>query len=39
MTKNEISRAKKMLENGYPQSEIADALGVSIATLRNNNIV
>lgn len=39
MTTNEISRAKKMLENGYPQSEIADALGVSIATLRDNNIV
>ena len=39
MSTNEISRAKKMLENGYPQSEIADALGVSIATLRDNNIV
>lgn len=33
MTPSKIARAKSMLALGYPQSEIADALGVSTSTL------
>lgn len=31
-----IQRAREMLKNGYTQGEIADALGLSLATLKEN---
>ena len=33
MTPSKIARAKSMIAMGYPQSEVADALGVSVSTL------
>lgn len=33
MTPNKIARAKSMLNSGYTQAEVADALGVSTSTL------
>ena len=36
MSTAKISRAKAMLSNGYTQSEVAEALGVSVSTLTNN---
>lgn len=36
MTSSKIARAKSMLALGYSQSEIADALGVSVSTLVNS---
>lgn len=36
MSATKIARAKSMLRNGHTQSDIADALGVSVSTLSNN---
>ena len=36
LTASQKSRAKMLLKNGYPQSEVAEALGISVNTLRNN---
>ena len=36
LTAAQKSRAKMLLKNGYPQSEVAEALGISVNTLRNN---
>jgi len=36
MTPAKVSRAKSMLAAGYTQAEVADALGVSVSTLKNN---
>lgn len=33
------ARARAMLNAGYPQSEVAEALGVSVSTLRNNELL
>ena len=33
------SRARAMLAMGYPQSEVAEACGVSVSTLRNNDLL
>lgn len=34
MTVTKTARAQQMLDAGYPQSEVADALGVSLSTLK-----
>ena len=34
MNTSNVSRAKQMLDNGYTQAEVADALGVSVSTLK-----
>lgn len=36
MKPTSIRRAREMLKNGYTQAEVADALGLSIATLKEN---
>lgn len=36
MTSNKKARAQTMIASGYSQAEIADALGVSVSTLRNS---
>lgn len=36
MTPTSIKRAKDMLSRGYTQAEVADALGLSLATLKDN---
>lgn len=36
MTSTKTSRAKAMLESGYTQAEVADALGVSLTTLKTS---
>lgn len=36
MSSAKISKAKSMLSAGYTQAEVADALGVSVTTIRNN---
>lgn len=36
MTPSKIARAQSMLALGYTQAEVADALGVSVTTLKNN---
>jgi hypothetical protein len=33
ISSGKLARAKSMLDNGYPQSEVAEALGVSVSTL------
>lgn len=35
MTASKVARAKAMIANGYSQAEVADALGVSVSTLKN----
>ena len=39
MNASSIARAKAMIRMGYPQSEVAKELGVSISTLKNNNVI
>lgn len=39
MTPAAMSRARAMLAAGYPQSEVAEACGVSVTTLRNNDLL
>lgn len=39
MSSSSIARAKAMLRMGYPQSEVAKAVGVSVTTLKNNNVI
>ena len=34
MSKSMITRARNMLRNGVTQADIADALGVSVSTLK-----
>ena len=34
MTRSMITRARNMLRNGVTQADIADALGVSVSTLK-----
>jgi DNA invertase Pin-like site-specific DNA recombinase len=34
MTNVKVSRAKRMLDDGYTSAEIADSLGVSVSTLQ-----
>lgn len=36
MTSSKISRARRMMDLGYTQAEIASQLGVSLTTLKNN---
>ena len=36
MTDTRIQRAKQMLASGYTQAEVADALGVSLTTLKTS---
>lgn len=36
MTPIKQARAKAMIASGYPQSEVADALGVALSTLKSN---
>ena len=36
LTSSKVARAKAMLASGHTQAEVADALGVSVSTLRNN---
>jgi hypothetical protein len=36
MTSTKLARAKGMADSGYTQAEIADALGVSLTTLKNS---
>ena len=33
MTQSNVARAKAMLNNGYTQADVAQALGVSVSTL------
>jgi len=35
MTKTKTTKAKQLLKSGYTQSEVADALGVSVSTINN----
>ena len=39
MTPSKIATAKAMLRMGHTQAEVAKALGVSVSTLRNNNVM
>ena len=39
MSSSSVARAKAMLRMGYPQSEVAKAVGVSVTTLKNNNVI
>lgn len=39
MNASSIARAKAMIRMGYPQSEVAKELGVSVTTLKNNNVI
>jgi hypothetical protein len=39
LTKSKLARAKSLLAMGYPQSEVADACGISITTMRNNGLI
>ena len=39
MSSSSIARAKAMIAIGYPQSEVAKAVGVSVSTLKNNGII
>lgn len=36
LSSSKIARAKAMLASGHTQAEVADAIGVSVSTLRNN---
>jgi hypothetical protein len=36
MSGNKLIRARSMLDSGYTQAEVADALGVGVTTLRLN---
>lgn len=36
MTTTQISKAKRLLKNGYTQAEVAEALGVSVSTINKN---
>lgn len=39
MSSSAKARARAMLAMGYPQSEVAEACGVSVTTLRNNQLI
>ena len=39
MTPSSIATAKAMLRMGYSQADVAKAIGVSVSTLRNNNVI
>lgn len=39
MSSTAKARARAMLAMGYPQSEVAEACGVSVSTLRNNQLI
>lgn len=39
MTSSAKSRARAMLAAGYTQAEVAEAIGVSVSTLRNNDLL
>ena len=39
MSSSAVARAKAMIRMGYPQSEVAKAVGVSVSTLKNNNVI
>lgn len=39
MSSTAKARARAMLSMGYPQSEVAEACGVSVSTLRNNQLI
>ena len=36
MTPSKLSRARTMIESGYTQAEVSDALGVSVSTLKSS---
>lgn len=36
MTKNQIAKAKRLLNAGYTQADVAEALGVSVSTIAKN---
>ena len=39
MNSSSVARAKAMLAMGYTQAEVAEAVGVSVSTLKNNNVI
>ena len=39
MTSSSIARAKAMLRMGYSQADVAKAIGVSVTTLKNNDVI
>ena len=39
MSPSAISRAKAMIAMGYTQADVAKAVGVSVSTLKNNNVI
>lgn len=39
MTSSSIARAKAMIRMGYSQADVAKAIGVSVTTLKNNNVI
>lgn len=39
LTKSKLTRAKALLAMGYTQSEVAEACGISVTTMRNNGLI